>query len=88
LQGGRATRSSDQYSFGVLAWQLVTGSHPFQADDLVTLLRRRHDPLPDLPEHPELHQVLCRMLACDPHARYDNIEQAASALRAALRRKP
>ncbi len=86
LHGGRPTRAGDQYSLGVVAWEVLTGQHPFQADDLVEMLRRRHQPLPELPGQPQLSRVLHRMLADSPRDRYRDINEAAAALRAAMER--
>lgn len=86
LHGGRPTRAGDQYSLGVVAWEVLTGQHPFQADDLVEMLRRRHQPLPELPGKPQLGRVLHRMLADSPQDRYRDINEAAAALRAAMER--
>lgn len=86
LHGGRPTRSGDQYSLGVVAWEVLTGQHPFQAADLVEMLRRRHQPLPELPGKPHLTRVLHRMLAASPQDRYRNVSEAAAALRSAMER--
>ncbi len=70
----------------MLAWEVLTGQHPFQAADLVEMLRRRHQPLPELPGKPQLSRVLHRMLAASPRDRYRDINEAAAALRAAMER--
>jgi serine/threonine-protein kinase len=76
---------SDQYSLGIMLFELLTGSTPFQGDDPIALalqhmsqappaLRERR---PDLPQ--ELEAVLSRMLQKDPQARYESILDAKRA---------
>jgi eukaryotic-like serine/threonine-protein kinase len=40
LQGGALTPQADLYSFGVLAYELLTGHHPFEEKNLTLLLSR------------------------------------------------
>jgi hypothetical protein len=84
LEGGRFTRAGDQFSLGVIAWELLVGEHPFQAEDLVGLMQRRYAPLPPAPACPKVARVLERMLAKNPNDRYPDIRDAAIALRRAL----
>ncbi len=81
---------SDQFSVGVMAWELLVGTRPFDGDsDLQTLDRiRRVDPgslaaaCPDAP--PEVVDAVDRMLAKQPEARFEDAGEAARALHAYL----
>src|SRR6185369_3920719 len=39
LSGGEADARADIFSFGVLAWELATGEHPFGTDPAAVLTR-------------------------------------------------
>lgn len=70
------TSASDIFSLGIVTYVLLTGSNPFQADNLNALSQKitSHQPEPldefrgDLPEG--LEYVIKRMLKKDPNARY------------------
>jgi serine/threonine protein kinase len=76
IRGNPAGERSDQYSFGILLWEMLTGEPPFAASSVRALcLKHLNDPLPvpvsphgELPE--ELVAVLERCLAKAPAARY------------------
>ncbi|MGM0576208.1 MAG: protein kinase domain-containing protein [Myxococcota bacterium] len=90
--GGDLDARSDQFSVGVLAWELWTGERPFEGrSDLETLDRiRHHDPgsladaCPEAP--PEVVDAVDRMLAKDPAERYETAGDAARALQGYLYR--
>lgn len=87
LESGRVVRASDQYALGVIGWEQLMGEHPFRADDLVSMVRRRYAPLPVVAgKIGELSRVLARMLAVSPADRYADLRDASAALRAALER--
>jgi serine/threonine-protein kinase len=74
---------SDIYSLGVVLYQLVTGTIPYDADTpIAIILKHVNDPLPPPssinPEIPEgLERILYKALAKSPEERYQNIEEMA-----------
>jgi eukaryotic-like serine/threonine-protein kinase len=82
---------SDQYSLAVVAYEMLTGSQPFDDEDLKVVLRRATtlDPTPPsafVPWVPcALDAVLARALAKDPARRFDDILEFAREFAAAAR---
>lgn len=87
---GEFTSATDRYALAVVAYEMLSGHVPFQADTTVTLFYRIvHEPppplrvwLPDLPN--EVDNVLARALAKDPKARYPTARAFVAALESAL----
>jgi serine/threonine protein kinase len=87
---GEVSAKSDQYALGVVAFELFTGTLPFNGRTVGELMRGHlFDAVPamssvrgDLP--PVLDEVVSRMLAKNPDARYADVSDAVSAMRAAL----
>jgi serine/threonine protein kinase len=90
VQGRVVDGRADQYALACVAWQLLTGSVPFERDQgLAVLLAHLSEPPPSLEGHrPGLPvgagQVLARALAKVPEERYPSCGQFADALREAL----
>lgn len=88
--GDEVGPASDVFSFGVLAYELLTGQRPFQGDSpgavIAAIVSGRHRPLADarrgLPV--ELAAVVERCLENQPGARFQNGTDLARALRRAL----
>ncbi|MDQ7802699.1 protein kinase [Amycolatopsis sp. A133] len=67
-----ATVKSDLYAFGVLSYEVLTGSRPFDASSDVDMMNMHVSaPIPRLPESvaPSLARLIERMLAKDPDER-------------------
>ncbi len=83
---GEAVAASDQYSLGVVFYELVTGRKPYYADTpFAVMLKHINDPLPapgsfvpGLP--PAVEQVLFTALAKQPQHRYASVADFAQAL--------
>ncbi len=86
LRGEPTDFRSDLYSFGIVIYELFTGSLPFRGDTPVaTILRQLQDaPKLDVPRlPPSLRPVLRRVLAKAPTGRFATADELAEALRAA-----
>jgi serine/threonine protein kinase len=88
-QGDRATPASDRYALAVVAFELLTGNRPFEADSpTAEAAAHVNAPVPsvsrraDLP--PDLDPVFERALAKDPLQRFGTGAEFVAALRAAF----
>ena len=93
VQGRAVDGRTDQYALACVAWELLTGSAPFERDQgLAVLLAHISEPPPSLSEYrPELglaDQVLAKALAKVPEKRYLSCGEFADALREALGVQP
>ncbi|MBN1121593.1 MAG: protein kinase [Anaerolineae bacterium] len=85
------TPACDEYSLGIVLYEMLTGSAPFQADTPVAIVYKHlYDPLPlprqfrpNLPEAVET--VVLKALSKDPASRYPSCTALADAFAAALR---
>ena len=81
---------ADQFSLGVLLWELLTGRRLFTADDpsavFMKIIREKVPPpssvMPDVP--PGLDAVVLKMTAQEPADRYGRLAEVAAALRKLL----
>ena len=86
--GKLARPQSDQYSLGVVAFQMLTGTVPFHADTLAAIMHHHFfTPVPDVSvaRHdvpPELVAILNRVLAKDPDRRFATTREMRIAVEA------
>lgn len=89
-RGDRLDTRSDQYSFGVLAFQLFAGRLPFDGDTPMSIaLMHLNEPSPAPSRFNELiplplERVILTSLAKDPQARFPSIAEMNNACQAAL----
>ncbi|HET9104785.1 MAG TPA: serine/threonine-protein kinase [Solirubrobacteraceae bacterium] len=81
--GNELTASTDLYSLGVVAWELLTGRVPFEDQDnpVAVLYRHVHEPVPPARDFvpdldPRIDAWLTRMLAKAPEERFQSAEEA------------
>lgn len=82
-QGRTLDNRSDLYSLGVLFWQMLMGSLPYQASDFFTLaIQHAKDPIPALPEHLLRFQpIIETLLAKMPENRYASSDELLETLK-------
>jgi hypothetical protein len=88
-QGERATPASDRYALGVVAFELLTGRRPFEADNpTAEAAAHVNAPVPSVTEVSrlpgELDPVFARALAKDPRRRFATCGEFVAALRGAF----
>ena len=88
--GQRGDERSDQYSLGVVTYELLTGRVPYSGDTLMAVaMRHVRDPVPSVralrPEVPErVDAVVARAMAKRPQDRFGSMEALAAALESCL----
>jgi eukaryotic-like serine/threonine-protein kinase len=86
-QGERATPASDRYALAVVAWELLTGSRPFESQSpTAEAAAHVNAPIPSLSS--DLDPVFRRALAKEPGARYPTAGAFVTELRRALEDQP
>jgi hypothetical protein len=85
IEGRPEDRRGDVYSLGVILYEYLTGSRPFEGDDLAMvsrILEGRPRPPQDLAPHllPELARITCKALALRADDRYPTAAQLATDL--------
>jgi WD40 repeat protein/DNA-binding SARP family transcriptional activator len=90
VKGEPVTSLSDQYSLGMVVYEILTGQTPYQTNSLVELIQKHlNDPLPlvhDLRQElsPAVDAVLQRATAKEPADRFSDVMAFAQALQAAV----
>jgi tetratricopeptide (TPR) repeat protein len=87
LQGQPATGASDLYAVGLIAYQMIAGSHPYHLDDPTQLVQDILFITPDvdaLDVNAEMTQTIERLLQKDPADRFQDAYEVIEALSAAM----
>ncbi len=87
IMGQKLTGAADQYSVGVILYELVTGLKPFLGSDINSTIKAilKTDPFPpiklteDCPQ--ELNQLILKMLSKDPSERYPSMSHVSEELK-------
>jgi serine/threonine-protein kinase len=88
--GERGDERSDQYSLGVVAYELLTGEPPYSGDSMMAVaMRHVRDPVPSVrnrrPDVPEqVDAVVAKAMAKRPEDRFASMEAMTAALESSL----
>jgi len=93
-RGQELDHRSDQYAFGILLFQILTGQLPFDGDNpMATVLKHLQDPVPRLrsinariPQTVE--NIVLKSLAKNPENRFESVAELNRLFQAAMRGKP
>lgn len=90
-RGEKLDARSDQYSFGVILYQLFTGRLPYDGETpMQTAMMHLNDPIPSLRSFNEgissaLERVIQTAIAKDPNSRFPSVQALDNAFQSALR---
>ncbi|PYT83100.1 MAG: hypothetical protein DMG40_03770 [Acidobacteria bacterium] len=94
ILGARQDQRSDQFSFGIVFYQLLTGARPFEGNSVGAVCSEilYAEPVPPSKRNPavprELDRVIARCLAKNPLERFDSFEQLVTFLYPYTRSRP
>ena len=88
-ESGRLDGRLDQYALGIVLYEMLTGTLPFQGESMAALfVQHREAPVPPIPRHlgvpRAVGNVVRRAMAKTPGDRFADAETMATALEAAL----
>ncbi len=89
----QAGEASDQYALGIVVYEWLAGTRPFQGSIAEIAVKQATVPPPSLREKiPALstgvEEVVMKALAKDPKQRFENVQAFATALKEAYQREP
>lgn len=90
-KGGFVDAKSDIYSMGIMMFEMITGTLPFDGDTPVALaMKHIKDPLPDISKlnpnaSASLIKIINKATQKRPYARYQTVSQLIADLKAALK---
>ena len=83
LLGQPTSSRTDQFAFGVLLYEMLTGRHPFGSGGLPTTIAKTLAAYPERPDiDPELWSVISRTLEKNPDDRFPSTKDLVAALNA------
>ncbi|AJD90952.1 non-spific serine/threonine protein kinase [Jeotgalibacillus malaysiensis] len=89
-RGGTASKKSDIYSLGIVMYELITGTLPYEGESPISIalkhlqsdLPRPSEVVEDLPQ--SLENVILKAAAKDPHYRYASADEMTEDLKTVL----
>lgn len=83
---------ADLYALGIVLYQMLTGVHPFEAKDAISLFKRQrfedappiHERAPGVSVPPGVEPIVMRLIQRDPELRYATATEVVAALDAVI----